>query len=90
MAVLKNPNQKQLPSKYNGYTACPMSVGGKKAILAEFLYDKKVSESFFNDQERPRFFFYFMTKYWFPFAYWKLMPRGLWKGKNGLRWGEKL
>jgi hypothetical protein len=35
-------------------------------------------------------FFYFLTKYVFPAAYWKLMPKGLWKGRDGIRWRSEL
>lgn len=88
MAAMKDCEQQDLPKKYNGYSSCPLFVGGNKLVLAEFLYDKKVDETFFSDQEKPRRLFYYMTKYWFPFAYWKLMPRGLWKGREGIRWRD--
>jgi len=88
--VLNNPRTSSLPGKYNGYTGCPLFVGGKKSILAEFLYDKKVDETFFKDQEKPRYFFYYLIKYLFPLVYWKLVPRGLWLGRDGIRFRQKL
>jgi hypothetical protein len=42
LAYHKDPAIKQLPAKYNGYTSCPIFVGDKKLVLAEFLYDKKI------------------------------------------------
>lgn len=37
-------------TKYNGYGACPMLTSYKTGILAEFLYDKEVCETFPFDQ----------------------------------------
>lgn len=37
---MENSNIKELPGYYNGYTGCPIFVGGKKAILVEFKYNK--------------------------------------------------
>ena len=39
MAVRKNPIATELPKKYEGYASCPLFVGKKKLILAEFKYD---------------------------------------------------
>lgn len=71
--------------KYDGYTCCPIFVGGKKVLLAEFKYNNELAETFFKDQEIPRTAFYYLMKDIFPFVYWKLMPRGLWLGKKGLK-----
>lgn len=55
-------------------------------MLAEFKYDGEVSETFSNDQEKPRRIFYYLKKYFFPLAYWQLVPKGLWNGRKGVRW----
>jgi hypothetical protein len=82
-SVIKNKGE---PVKfYDGYSSCPIFIGNKKLLLAEFKYDNKLAETFFNDQEKPRRSFYHLKKDFFPFTYWTLMPRGLWAGKDGLR-----
>jgi hypothetical protein len=78
--------QKEEPTKkYDGYASCPIFVGDKKLILAEFKYGNEVSETFFNDQEKPRRVFYHLKKDFFPFAYWNLVPKGIWAGRNGIK-----
>lgn len=54
-------------------------------MLAEFKYDSVADETFFKDQEVPRKMFYHMKKHLFPFAYWKWLPKGIWKGRRGIR-----
>jgi len=71
-----------LPGAYNGYSGCPIFVGDKKLMMAEFKYDNVVDQTFFNNQEKPRRIFYYLKKSFFPFAYWNLMPRGLWYGQK--------
>ena len=60
-------------------------MGGKKLMLAEFKYDGELAESFTNTQEKPNRLFYHLKKDFFPFAYWKLVPRGIWCGKDGFK-----
>lgn len=79
-AINKRPTLKN----YSGYSACPLLVGGKKVLLAEFKYGEELSPTFFQDQRKPRRFFYWLKKYVFPFANNYLMPRGLWKGSKTL------
>ena len=55
-------------------------------MLAEFKYDGEIAETFFDDQEKPRMSFYYLKKYLFPLVYWKLVPRGLWNGRKGIKW----
>lgn len=50
IAVRKNPTTTDLPSTYTGYASCPLFVGKRKLILAEFKYDGVVDETFFKDQ----------------------------------------
>lgn len=86
MTIRKNPTAEKLPAKFEGYASCPLFVGKKKLILAEFKYDGVIDETFFNDQEKPRFIFYLMKRFIFPLAYWFFVPRGLWAGRKGIRW----
>ncbi|EGR30200.1 hypothetical protein IMG5_138190 [Ichthyophthirius multifiliis] len=78
-------SQQSMPGIYEGYTSCPIFTGNKKVILAEFKYDGIVDETFSNQQNIPFYSFYFMKKYIFPFAYWNLMPKGIWMGRNGIK-----
>ena len=41
-------NNQEFKAFYDGYTACPIFVGENKLILAEFLYDGKTEETFWN------------------------------------------
>lgn len=69
---------------YSGYSACPLLVGGKKIMMAEFGWGGKIEPTFFMDQRKPRYFFYLLKRYLFPFANNYLMPRGLWRGRKTL------
>jgi hypothetical protein len=55
-------------------------------MLAEFKYDSVIDETFYKDQEKPRLQFYLMKRFFFPLAYWLLVPRGMWLGRKGMRW----
>ncbi|ETO11459.1 hypothetical protein RFI_25915 [Reticulomyxa filosa] len=70
---------------YDGYTSCPIFVGDKKLMLAEFLYDGQVSETFarFVDQRTPTTYFYYLKRYVFPHVYWNYVPLAQWFGRNG-------
>lgn len=74
--------EKRAERHYHGYTACPLLVGDKKVILAEFKYGEQIAPSFFRDQRKPMRLFYHMKKHVFPFANNYLMPLGLWKGSK--------
>jgi eukaryotic sulfide quinone oxidoreductase len=86
LTVRKNPTATTLPMAFEGYASCPLFVGKKKLLLAEFKYDGVVDETFFKDQEKPRFLFYLMKRFFFPLAYWFMVPRGWWAGRKGIRW----
>lgn len=70
---------------YDGYSCCPIFVGNNVLMLAEFKYDNVLAETFSKRQEVPHRLFYHMKKDFFPFAYWNLVPRGIWAGKDGLK-----
>jgi len=68
---------------YNGYAGCPIFTGDKKLLLAEFKYGNEVDETFPWIQSSPRWLFYLLKVYWFPFAYFTLLRRGWWYGNHG-------
>jgi len=70
--------------KYQGYTSCPLFVGNGKVLLAEFKYNGELDETFPWLQNKPRKVFHWFKRDLFPFAYYHLMPYGLWYGRNGI------
>ncbi|MDZ4783424.1 MAG: FAD/NAD(P)-binding oxidoreductase [Planctomycetia bacterium] len=66
-----------LPSKYDGYTSCPLVTGYRKMVLAEFDYNKIPQESFPIDQSRERWSMWILKRYLLPIMYW----HGLLKGR---------
>ena len=69
-------------AKYDGYSSCPLFVGGKKLMMAEFKYDGVPKESFFSNQTVPRRIFYNMKKEMFPYCYFTFIPKGRWYGSK--------
>ena len=54
-------------------------------MMAESVYDFKPTN--FADQfnlETPSRVGYLLQMYLFPYAYWYLMPRGIWSGRAGI------
>mmetsp|Transcript_7264 Transcript_7264/g.14078 ORF Transcript_7264/g.14078 Transcript_7264/m.14078 type:complete len:447 (+) Transcript_7264:66-1406(+) len=74
----------KITASYNGYTSCPILVGDGKLILAEFLYDGKVDETFgtFIDQSKPSRLMYHVKKDFFPWVYFGYCVKGQWYGRN--------
>ncbi|KAM3959188.1 sulfide:quinone oxidoreductase, mitochondrial-like [Aphomia sociella] len=83
--LLDTMEDKQPSAKYNGYEACPMMTSYNCGILAEFLYDKRLCETFPFDQSKERRLFYYMKKHLFPFIYWNRLIKGKWNGPSTLR-----
>lgn len=96
--LLQLMNDKLLTGYYDGYASCPLVISRNKVLMAEFGYEGKIMESFSSTygkfphkmvgtflptsiQER---FFFWLTKDFFPFAYWHFWVRGRWFGRNGL------
>jgi sulfide:quinone oxidoreductase len=69
-------------STYDGYASCPIFVGDKKLMLAEFKYGGVPAETFSEHQDVPSRRYYDMKKELLPRAYFNLVPQGLWFGKN--------
>lgn len=67
---------RELPARYDGYTACPIVTGYGKLVLAEFDYDLTPKETFPFDQSKERRSMYLLKKRGLPFLYWQGMMRG--------------
>ncbi len=67
---------RELPARYDGYTACPIVTGYGKLVLAEFDYDLNLKETFPFDQSKERYSMYLMKKRGLPLLYWQGMMRG--------------
>lgn len=65
-----------LPSRYDGYSACPITVGRGQLILAEFGYNGVLMPTFGKDPLPPRKAGWWMKKHLFPAVYWRLMLKG--------------
>lgn len=65
-----------LPSGYDGYGACPLTVESGKVVLAEFGYGGKLLPSFPLKPSQPRALYWWMKTTLFPWVYWHLMLKG--------------
>ena len=74
--LLAKMEGKELKSKYNGYSSCPIVVGYGKLILAEFDYDNNPTETFPFDQSKPRRSMWLLKKYILPRLYWHRILKG--------------
>jgi eukaryotic sulfide quinone oxidoreductase len=93
--LMQHMKGKPLTAKYNGYASCPLVMGKKRVILAEFGYGGKILETFNSEtgqfpytlfgqtgsiQER---FFMFLKTDGFPYCYWNMWTKGKWYGTTG-------
>jgi sulfide:quinone oxidoreductase len=65
-----------LPTRYDGYTACPVVTGFGRLVMAEFDYELRPRETFPFDQSKERFSMYLLKRYGLPLLYWHGMLRG--------------
>lgn len=65
-----------LPSRYDGYGSCPLTVEKGKIILAEFGYGGKIVPTVPWDSTKPRRSAWWLKKYLLPWLYWNLMLKG--------------
>jgi sulfide:quinone oxidoreductase len=65
-----------MPSRYDGYGSCPLTVEKGKIILAEFGYGGKLVPTFNWDSTKPRKSAWLLKKYGLPWVYWNLMLNG--------------
>jgi sulfide:quinone oxidoreductase len=96
--IIHMMKKEPLSAKYNGYTSCPIVTNyGSKSIyisqithsltevlLAEFLYDGVVQETFPFNQAKPSRTMYFLKDTVFPKVYWSMFLRGYWYGPSTL------
>ncbi len=65
-----------LPTQYDGYGSCPLTVEKGKIILAEFGFGGKLIPSFGWDSTKPRRSAWLLKKYGLPWLYWNGMLKG--------------
>lgn len=65
-----------LPTMYDGYGSCPLTVEKGKIILAEFGFGGKLLPSFPWDSTKPRKSAWILKKYMLPLVYWQGMLKG--------------
>ncbi len=66
---------------YNGYSVCPVFTGRDRMLFCETLF-REPYHSYFMANSRPKWWFYFVSRYLMPWFYWMLIPHGLWYGKR--------
>ncbi|KAJ8729891.1 hypothetical protein PYW07_016929 [Mythimna separata] len=76
---------KKPTTKYDGYSACPLLTSYTKGILAEFIYCKKIWETFPFDQSKESRLIYQLNKHVFPPLYWRCLIKGKWNGPCKIR-----
>lgn len=65
-----------LPTKYDGYGSCPLTVEIGKVVLAEFGYGGKLLPTFPLDPAIPRWGNWVLKKNLLPWLYWNAMLKG--------------
>ncbi|KAI7871161.1 hypothetical protein BDF14DRAFT_1763855 [Spinellus fusiger] len=74
------------PQVYDGYTSCPLIVGRKELVLAEFSgYTGQPTETFPFDQRTPNSAAQFLNKSVIPSIYWNGLLKGTWTGPEKIR-----
>ncbi len=67
---------RELPTKYDGYGSCPLTVEKGKIVLAEFGFGGKLLPTFPLDPTVPRTSAWILKKNILPGVYWNLMLKG--------------
>ncbi|XP_048482630.1 sulfide:quinone oxidoreductase, mitochondrial isoform X2 [Plutella xylostella] len=85
--LLKTMKQDTPYASYDGYGACPLVTSYNTCILAEFLYDGVVHETFPFDQvsAKESRLAYYLKRDMFPFIYWNAMLKGYYHGPEFVR-----
>eukprot|EP00106_Octopus_bimaculoides_P005630 XP_014773072.1 PREDICTED: sulfide:quinone oxidoreductase, mitochondrial-like [Octopus bimaculoides] len=78
--MAKMKGQKDLQSKYTGYTSCPLVTSSSKCILAEFDFTNTPTETFPFDQSKERRSMFLLKSHVLPPMYWFMMTKGWWHG----------
>jgi sulfide:quinone oxidoreductase len=63
-------------ARYNGYTACPITTGYGKLLLAEFDLNNKLMPTFPFDQTKERYSMWLLIRYGMPWMYWNRILKG--------------
>lgn len=64
-------------SKYEGYTACPLTTGYGKLLLAEFDHKNKLTPTFpFLDSTKEHYSVWLLIRYIMPWLYWNKILKG--------------
>ncbi len=64
-------------SRYNGYTACPLTTGHGKLLLAEFDHNNKLMPTFpVLDPTKEHYSLWLLIRYLMPWAYWNRILKG--------------
>ncbi|AFY85365.1 NAD(P)/FAD-dependent oxidoreductase [Oscillatoria acuminata] len=70
-------DSKPLPSRYDGYTCCPLITGYHKTVMAEFDgYNGRLISSFPLNPTKERWIMWLMKKHLMPWIYWNRMLKG--------------
>lgn len=69
-------NGKVIPTDYDGYGSCPLTVEKGKIILAEFGFGGKLLPTFPLDSLVPRKINWVLKKYILPWIYWNALLKG--------------
>lgn len=69
-------NGKAMPTDYDGYGSCPLTVEKGKIILAEFGFGGKLLPTFPLDSLVPRKTNWILKKYILPWVYWNALLKG--------------
>jgi sulfide:quinone oxidoreductase len=65
-----------LPTKYDGYGSCPLTVEKGRIVLAEFGFGGKLLPTFPLNATVPRRSAWILKKNILPWVYWNLMLKG--------------
>jgi sulfide:quinone oxidoreductase len=63
-------------ASYNGYTACPITTGYGRLLLAEFDRNSKLMPTFPFDQTKERHSLWLLIRYGMPWLYWNRILKG--------------
>ncbi len=74
--LLEQRAGKQMPSKYDGYGSCPLTVERGKIVLAEFGYGGKLLPTFPLDSTVPRRSAWLLKTRVLPIVYWDCLLKG--------------
>ena len=67
---------KELPTRYDGYGSCPLTVEKGKVILAEFGFGGKLLPTFHLDPTVPSFIAWLLKAKFLPWFYWRGFLKG--------------